>query len=277
MTGHLANCSWVNEAADRIIFMRRRRRTLMGGLLGLVLLLMAWSIHVTIITDTDWERMGRFMDVVRAFGRFVAIDLALLPQLIDPALETLMIACLGTFLGLLLCIPAIWFGALNITPFPPLTYPLARMMMTFSRSIHEIVWALFFVAVVGLGGMAGVFAIAMRSVGFIAKMSAEAIENIDKKPVEAIQATGANGFQIMRYAIIPQILPQVIGVIMFEWEINIRRSAVLGLVGAGGLGLVFFRQMNTFNYAGVTSVILAILFIIFLGELASHAIRRRLI
>lgn len=277
MMNVIIDSTWANDATRRIISMRQRRKALIGGVLALLLLLMAWSIHVTIIEDTDWERMGGMMEVLRAFGRFAAIDTALLPQLIDPALETLMIACLGTFLGLLVCIPAIWFGALNITPFPLLTYPLARLMMTLSRSIHEIVWALFFVAVFGLGGMAGVFAIAMRSVGFIAKMSAEAIENIDKKPVEAIQATGANGFQIMRYAIIPQILPQVIGVIMFEWEINIRRSAVLGLVGAGGLGLVFFRQMNTFNYAGVTSVILAILCIIFLGELASHAIRRRLI
>lgn len=269
--------TWANDVTGRIIALRRRRRTSIGSLLALMLLLMSWSIYVTIIEDTDWERMGGVLEILSAFGRFAAIDVALLPQLLDPALETLMIACLGTFLGLLICVPAIWFGALNITPFPPLTYPLARMIMTLSRSVHEIVWALFFVAIFGLGAMAGVFAIAVRSVGFIAKMSAEAIENIDKKPVEAIQATGANGFQILRYAIVPQILPQVISVIIFEWEINIRRSAVLGLVGAGGLGLVFFRQMNTFNYAGVTSVILAILFIIVLGELGSHAIRRRLI
>ena len=81
----------------------------------------------------------------------------------------------------------------------------------------------------------------------------------------------------MLYAILPQVLPQVAGVVIFEWEINIRRSAVLGLVGAGGLGLVFFRQLNTFNFHGVTSVILAILVIIFLGEAISHAVRRRMI
>ena len=137
--------------------------------------------------------------------------------------------------------------------------------------------ALFFVAVFGLGAMAGVFAIAMRSIGFIAKLSAEAIEDIDPGPVEAMRATGANGFQVMLYAIMPQVLPQIVGTAIFEWEINIRRSAVLGLVGAGGLGLVFFRQMNTFNLHGVTWVILGILAISFLGEAISHMIRRRMI
>ena len=188
-----------------------------------------------------------------------------------------MIACLGTLLGVMLCIPAAWFGALNITPYKPITYPLARLTMTLSRSIHEIVWALFFVAAVGLGPLAGVLALAVRSIGFIAKMSAEAIEDIDPGPVDAIRATGGNDFQVVLYGILPQVLPQVLSVVIFEWEINIRRSAILGMVGAGGLGLVFFRQMNTFNYHGVTSVIVAILMLILLGELVSYFWRKAVI
>ena len=108
-------------------------------------------------------------------------------------------------------------------------------------------------------------------------MTAEAIEDIDHGPVEAIRAVGGSNFQVIMYAILPQVLPQIVSVVIFEWEINIRRSAILGLVGAGGLGLVFFRQMNTFNYHGVTSVIAAILIIILLGEAVSYFIRRRLI
>ena len=108
-------------------------------------------------------------------------------------------------------------------------------------------------------------------------MSAEAIEDIELGPLDAIRATGANRFQVLLFAILPQVLPQVIGVILFEWEINIRRSAILGLVGAGGLGLVFFRQMNTYNYHGVTTVILAILGIIIVGEIVSHFTRKRMI
>ena len=239
--------------------------------------MVVWSIKVTVIEDTDWERIGSLGKVIEAANRFIGIDFSLFPSLIGPTIETLMIACLGTLLGVILCIPAAWFGAHNITPYKPVTYPLARLMMTLSRSIHEIVWALFFVAAVGLGALAGVLALAVRSIGFIAKMSAEAIEDIDPGPVEAIRAAGGNDFQVVIYGILPQVLPQVLSVIVFEWEINIRRSAILGLVGAGGLGLVFFRQMNTFNYPGVTSVIVAILMLILLGEVFSYFARKTVI
>ncbi|MDX1529169.1 MAG: phosphonate ABC transporter, permease protein PhnE [Gammaproteobacteria bacterium] len=222
------------------VLARRRVRKVRAALIYLaVAAVVVWSVEATIIEDTEWDRIGSVSQVLETTARFLAVDWSILPSLAKPALETLMIACLGTLLGVIICIPVAWFGALNVTPFKPVTYPLARFLMTLSRSIHEIVWALIFVAGVGLGSFAGVLAIAMRSVGFIAKMSAEAIEDIDKEPVEAIRAAGGNSFQVMRYAILPQVLPVVIGVIIFEWEINIRRSAVLGLVGAGGLGLAF--------------------------------------
>ena len=262
---------------DDVVELRRKNRLARTVIYGLLAAMVVWSVEVTIVEDTDWERMGSLGNVLESAGRFAGIDFALFKDLLGPTIETFMIACLGTLVGVLICIPATWFGALNITPFKPVTYPLGRLMMTVSRSIHEIVWALFFVAALGLGALPGIFAIAVRSVGFIAKMSAEAIEDIDPGPVEAMKSTGANGFQVLLYAILPQVLPQILGVIIFEWEINIRRSAILGLVGAGGLGLVFFRQMNTFNYHGVTSVILAILGIILIGELVSHYVRRKLI
>lgn len=276
------NTTITDVAAREIIVERIVKRQLHGRImLGLAYLLgialVVWSVQVTIIDDTDWERMGSLAQVLETAGRFIGLDFSLFGELLVPTIETLMIACLGTLLGVILCIPAAWFGAMNITPFKPVTYPMARMMMTLSRAIHEIVWALFFVSAVGLGAMAGVFAIAVRSVGFIAKMSAEAIENIDHGPVDAIRATGGNQFQVMLYAILPQILPQVLGVVIFEWEINIRRSSILGLVGAGGLGLVFFRQMNTFNFHGVMSVIAAVLFLILIGELISHWARKAVI
>jgi phosphonate transport system permease protein len=263
--------------ADAVVEKRRQSRYVTGAVYAVLLGMVIWSIDVTVIQDTDWERMGSLGQVLESVNRFIGFDFDVFSDLLVPTIETLLIACFGTFLGLILCIPAAWFGAMNITPYKPVTYPIARLMMTLSRSIHEIVWALFFVSVVGLGAMAGVLAIAVRSVGFIAKMTAEAIEDIDYGPVEAIRAVGGSPFQVIVYAILPQVLPQIVGVVIFEWEINIRRSAVLGLVGAGGLGLVFFRQMNTFNYHGVTTVILAILLIIIVGEAVSYFIRRRLI
>ena len=260
------------------IIVKRNRDKISHCIFFIVVMAMAlWSVNVTIIEDTDWERMGSLSEVLASAGRFIGIDFSLIPNLLEPAIETFMISFLGTLLGVIICIPATWFGALNITPFKPITYPLGRFLMTISRSIHEIVWALFFVAVFGLGALPGIFAIAVRSVGFIAKMSAEAIEDIELGPLDAIRATGANRFQVLLFAILPQVLPQVMGVILFEWEINIRRSAILGLVGAGGLGLVFFRQMNTFNYHGVTTVIIAILGIIIIGEIVSHFTRKRMI
>jgi len=262
---------------DDILVKRNRDKVSHSIFFMVIMALVLWSVNVTIIEDTDWERMGSLGEVLASAGRFIGVDFSLIPNLLEPAIETFMISCLGTLLGVIICIPATWFGALNITPFKPITYPIGRFMMTISRSIHEIVWALFFVAVLGLGALPGIFAIAVRSVGFIAKMSAEAIEDIKLGPIEAIRATGANRFQVLLYAILPQVIPQVIGVILFEWEINIRRSAILGLVGAGGLGLVFFRQMNTYNYHGVTTVILAILVIIIFGEIVSHFSRKRMI
>ena len=262
---------------DDIISLRSRSKVTRGIGVLILIAMVLWSVKVTIFEDTDWERMGSIGQVLTSAGRFMGIDFSLVPNLLVPAIETFMISCLGTLLGVIICVPATWFGARNITPFKPITYPIGRLLMSISRSIHEIVWALFFVAVLGLGALPGIFAIAVRSVGFIAKMSAEAIENVELGPVDAIRATGANNFQVLLFAILPQVLPQVLGIIFFEWEINIRRSAILGLVGAGGLGLVFFRQMNTFNHHGVTTVIIAILGIIMIGEVISHYTRNRVI
>ncbi len=262
---------------DDIISLRSHSKVTRGVGVLILIAMVLWSVKVTIFEDTDWERMGSIGQVMTSAGRFMGIDFSLVPNLLVPAIETFMISCLGTLLGVIICVPATWFGARNITPFKPITYPIGRLLMSISRSIHEIVWALFFVAVLGLGALPGIFAIAVRSVGFIAKMSAEAIENVELGPADAIRATGANNFQVLIFAILPQVLPQVLGIILFEWEINIRRSAILGLVGAGGLGLVFFRQMNTFNHHGVTTVIIAILGIIMIGEVISHYTRNRVI
>jgi phosphonate transport system permease protein len=254
---------------------RGRRRSL--ALAGLVAVLAIASAHTVLIVDTDWERMGSFGAVMKSVARFLAIDFNLIPQLWEPVLETFMMACIGTLVGAIICIPVIWLGALNITPSRWIGYPVGRFLMTMSRSIHEIVWALIFVSAVGLGSLADILALAMRSIGFIAKITAEAIENVDPKPIEAIKAVGSTKLQVLRYGIMPQVLPVVLGTIIFEWDINIRRSAVMGLVGAGGLGLVFFRQMAMFNYGGVTMVVLAVLVLIALGEVVSHYARKAVI
>jgi phosphonate transport system permease protein len=269
--------SLMSPSVERVARLRRQRQGTKLAVAVVVFLLVLWSVHATVIVDTDWERIGGLGAVMKSIARFLALDWSLLPHLVVPTIETFMMACLGTLLGCCLSLPVAWFGAFNVTPNRLIIYPFGRFLMTLSRSIHEIVWALIFVAAVGLGALPGILAIAMRSVGFISKITAEAIENIDPKPVEAIRAVGGNRFQVMYYGILPQVLPVVLGTIIFEWDINIRRSAVMGLVGAGGLGLTFFRQMAMFNYGGVTMVILAILSLVILGEVVSHYARKALI
>ncbi len=257
--------------------LRRKRQFKLAVIWGVFLVFAAWCVQGTIIADTDWSRIGGRSGVLASVGRYISIDWGLLPELIVPTIETLMMATVGTVLGCVFSLPVAWLGAANVTPSKFVLYPIGRFLMVLSRSVHEIVWALIFVSAVGLGALPGILAIAMRSVGFISKITAEAIENIDAKPVEAIRATGGNEFQVMYYGILPQIYPVVLATVIFEWDINIRRSAVMGLVGAGGLGLLFFRQMNSFNYGGVTMVILAILVLIILGEIVSHYLRRAVI
>jgi phosphonate transport system permease protein len=268
----------VNPAAISLqADLRRRRFTKMGLIWLAVLLFIGWCVSGTIIADTDWSRIGGRSGVLASIGRYLTLDIGLFPELIIPTLETFMMACVGTVLGCFFSLPVAWLGAANVTPSKTILYPIGRFLMVLSRSVHEIVWALIFVSAVGLGALPGILAIAMRSVGFISKITAEAIENIDAKPVEAIRAVGGNQFQVMYYGILPQIYPVVLATVIFEWDINIRRSAVMGLVGAGGLGLLFFRQMNSFNYGGVSMVILAILLLIVLGEVISHYLRKAVI
>lgn len=271
----MAVSEFAHAPAAQSFFENRRRNYIRKSAIYFgAFLVIAWCVQVTIVADTDWARIGGDYGILGGIQRFLYLDFSLLPLLVVPAIETLMMATVGTLLGLVLALPVAWFGARNVTPSMVFFYPIGRFLMVLSRSVHEIIWAMLFVGAVGLGALPGILAVAVRSVGFISKITAEAIENIDLKPVEAIRAVGGNQFQVMYYGILPQIMPVVLGTIIFEWDINIRRAAVMGLVGAGGLGLVFFRQMAMFNYGGVTMVLLAILVLIVIGEIISHYARK---
>jgi phosphonate transport system permease protein len=255
---------------------RRRTRITRYAAYFAILTLVLWSVEAIVIADTDWSRIltGSLLSTL---ARFLEVDFSIVPQLFEPALETILMATLATLAGLVLSIPVAWLGAANITPLGTTSYAVGRFLMTMSRSVHEIVWGLIFVSAVGLGALAGVLAMAVRSIGFISKTIAEAIEDVDPKPIEAIRATGGTKFQILLFAIVPQIIPVFVGNMIFEWDINIRRSTILGLVGAGGLGLLLFRQMAMSNQGGITTVILAVLALIVFGEVVSHYARKAVI
>jgi phosphonate transport system permease protein len=255
---------------------RRRARGWRYLRYALIALVVGWSVEAIVVGDTDWSRISA-AGVASAAWRFIDFDASILLSLWEPALETVLMATLATLLGALMAIPVAWLGANNISPLGRFTYYVGRVLMTLSRSVHEVVWGLVFVAAVGLGALAGVLAMAVRSIGFISKTVAEAIEDVNKGPVEAMRAVGANRFQVLMFGIVPQVLPVIIGNVIFEWDVNIRRSTIMGLVGAGGLGLALHRQMASYNYGGIATVIFVILLLIVFGEVFSAWARRKVI
>jgi phosphonate transport system permease protein len=261
---------------DAIARDRARARLRQALFLIAVLAVVAWSVDAILVKDTDWDRLS-WASVGKALAGFLILDWSVLTDLWQATLETVFMATLATLVGVFLALPVAWLGASNISPLGRFSYLVGRFLMTLSRSVHEIVWALIFVSAVGLGSLAGILALAVRSVGFISKILAEAIEDVDPKPVEAIRAAGGSKFQVLLFAILPQVVPVFLGSLIFEWDINIRRSTIMGLVGAGGLGLLLFRQMAMYNYGGVATVILAVLALILVGEIISHYARKSVI
>jgi phosphonate transport system permease protein len=243
----------------------------------LILILAVWFGYSLLGVKTDWSRMASLKQMAITISRFFPPNLSFVLTLLRPTIETFMIAVLGTLLAVILSIPVSFLAARNITPYFPITYPIGRFIMTISRSIHEIVWGLIFVAALGLGAFPGIIAIGMRSVGFLSKLTAEEIEQVNIGPIEAIEATGATKAQVILYGIIPQILHLFIGNTIFQWDLNIRRATIIGLVGAGGIGIVFSVQMAMYNYRNATATIVAILILVIIGEYVSNRLRMKVI
>ncbi len=198
------------------------------------------------------------------------------PDVHAALIETLHIATLGTLFSFVLAVPLALLAARNICRVRPVN-GLAQLMLVSSRSVNSLVWALIFVAVFGPGAAAGTFAIAFRSVGFVGKLLAEALEETDRGPVEALTAAGAPWGSVMLKGVWPQVQPAFWGVALFRWDINVRESAVLGLVGAGGIGVVLDDAINFFQWERVATVLLAILAVVIIAEVVVTRIRARLI
>lgn len=184
-----------------------------------------------------------------------------LPEILQPMLDTLHIATLGTMIAVALSLPVAFLAARNTTA-NGLTWALGRAILVGSRSVNTVIWGLVFVAIFGPGAVAGVCAVAARSVGFVAKLVAEAIEEVDPGQIEAVRATGAGTLQTWWVAIIPQVMPVLVGTAVYRWDINVRESSVLGFVGAGGLGQMLYMSLSLFQEAQAATVILAMLVLV---------------
>lgn len=209
-------------------------------------------------------------------SRMVPPKWSYMEQLWRPVWDTINIATLGTVLALIIAVPIAFLAARNTTPHPTVR-AVALFIIVSSRSINSLIWALMLVAIIGPGIVAGVVAIGLRSIGFCAKLLYEAIEEIDVGQVEAIEATGATRAQQLSFGIAPQIMPAFAGISVFRWDINIRESTVLGLVGAGGIGLQLDSSISTLAWTQVSLILLVILATVVVSEWVSAKIRHTII
>lgn len=245
--------------------------------------LLIWAVIIGLVIwaasflDFRLDRLIRASTPLGDFlSRMLPPDLGHIPRhVMHPLIETIQMSVLGTILGMILAIPVTWMAAYNITPFRPITYPLGRAITVCLRSIHIMVWGMVLVALLGYGPLAGVLALGIFSVGFLGKMWADTIENIDLGQLEAIRATGASNIQVIVYGVIPQVIPDIVGLSIYRWDINLRAGSVLGMVGAGGLGYELSRTINLLQYHRTASVLLMIFLVVVFSEIFSAWLRAR--
>ena len=249
--------------------------TWLGWLIGLSIFVYCWQL---ISDKTIWmfvldapEQAADLAD------RMVPPKWSYMDSLWVPVWDTINIATLGTSIALVFAVPVAFCAARNTTPSVYFVRPIALFIIVSSRSINSLIWALMLVTIIGPGVLAGTIAIGLRSIGFCAKLLYEAIEEIDPNQVEAITATGASKGQQLIYGIVPQILPAFAGISVFRWDINIRESTVLGLVGAGGIGLQLDASISTLAWTQVSLILLVILATVIVSEWVSAKIRHSII
>lgn len=246
-----------------------------GWLIGTALFMYCWAL---ISAETDWDFFWDAPEIAADIGsRATPPKWSYMSNLWVPLWDTLNIATLGTVLATFMAVPIAFLAARNTTPDKYIIRNVALLIIVSSRSINSLIWALLLVAIIGPGVFAGLIAISLRSIGFCAKLLYEAIEEIDESQVEAITATGASRWQVMAYGIVPQILPALAGITVFRWDINIRESTVLGLVGAGGIGLQMQGSLNILAWPQVSLILLVILIAVLVSEWVSAKVRGAII
>ena len=198
-----------------------------------------------------------------------------LPILLQRTAETIAMAAIGTTVAALLALPLCILSARNVTPGVALYYP-ARWILNGLRSVDSFVFALLFVAAVGLGPFAGVLGIALHTWGSMAKLWAEAIENIPPGPLEAAAATGASRLKVVAFALLPDVAPSMVSVCLFWWEFNVRASTVLGVVGAGGIGQELKNSMDLLLFPRLLTIIVLIVVTVTVIDQTSAWLRRKL-
>lgn len=241
---------------------------------GLVLGAMVYLVLALASVEVNWARVaegaGRALNFLGAFLQpdFVSRQ----SDIIAGLLESLTMTLTSTVIGVLLAIPVGLGAARNISPLP--IYALCRAIIAVSRTFQEIIIAILFVVMFGFGPFAGMLTLAFATIGFMAKLLAEDIEDLDWRQVEAVRATGASWWQTMNHAIQPQVMPRLIGLSMYRLDINFRESSVIGIVGAGGIGATLNTSLSRYEYGTSAAILLIIIAIVLMSEYASSYVRR---
>ncbi len=193
--------------------------------------------------------------------------------LVEGMVESVAMAVVATVIGVAISLPVAFMAAENLAPGP--VYYTGRGLITVSRAFHELIVAIIVVKAVGFGALAGVIALSFKTIGFFAKLLAEEIEDIDAGQMDAVRATGANGLQTLLFGVVPQVIPRIVGLSIYRWDINVRASTIIGFVGAGGVGVELNSAINFFAWPRVFVILLAILGIVIFSEVTSAYLRRK--
>ena len=223
-----------------------------------------------------------FVDGVLKFGSVVVAQLfpptgwEQLPMFLRVMGETLAMAFLGTVLGAVVAFPLSFLAAKNMMPFRPLQFG-TRRFADLLRAFDYLIWALIFVRAIGLGPMAGIMAIAIVEVGTFVKLYSEAIENLDRKQMDGVRAAGGNRLQIIRYGVLPQVLPMMVSNTLYMFEHNTRSASILGIVGAGGIGFLLADRLRAYELQEACLIIIMVVLTVYAIDFLSKKLRERII
>lgn len=259
---------------DQIYEQRRavRRQFVIGG--AIVVAAAIWAAWGTEFNIPKLiVGLPAFFDLGR---RMMPPDFSILPDLARPMLETLEMALMGTTIPIFFALPLAFLSAVNTTPHPMVSI-VVRFLVGMLRTVPELIWAMILVTAVGLGPFPGVLALTLHSIGGLGKFYYEAIEATDKGVMEAMQAAGASRFKVIWFGVMPNVLPVMLSSTLFYWEYNNRASTVLGLVGAGGIGLALTHALQDFRYKEVLMCLILIVLILVVIDRFSAFLRSRII
>ena len=255
------------------------RRTLWDHLRAVTPFLLGFLVFIWICYDVNLSPatlMSGFARLGSFFGNmFPPSSGGALPRIINSILQTFGMAFAGTFLGVLIAVPLGIIGAKNIVSFGPVHF-LIRRVFDFFRGIPALIWALILVTAFGLGPFAGVIALALADIPVLSKLYAEAIENVDRKPIEGLRAAGCGRFDVIRYGVAPQVTPVILSQALYYLESNFRNAAVLGVVGAGGIGFELEERIRIFAFDQVAFIILLFMVAVAALDTVSGHLRQKL-